>query len=220
MIRRHITALRLAMMAADLLSALFLFVIVSLFRFGPGWASLWDAAGLDPLPAALVYATIWMATLWFINLYRLRARLTGRRELVDIVRAALLVALAVFSALFVFHLDNVSRLFLVEFFAAQVLVTIGSRTIVRAALRWARSRGYSTRFILIVGSGVQARAFAARVERRRDLGLRVIGYLAEEPGPGLVGQSRILGGLEDIEEIFHSRVVDEVAICLPEPGRG
>ncbi|MGH2466538.1 MAG: sugar transferase, partial [Candidatus Limnocylindrales bacterium] len=159
---------------------------------------------------------IWMATLWLTDLYRLRARWTYRRELLDILRAALLIALAAFSALFIFHLGDVSRLFLLELFAAQVVVTMGARIVIRTTLRVARAHGYSARFILIVGTGAPARAFAARIERRRDLGLRVIGHLAEGPeAPLEVGPNPVLGRLEDIEAILHARVVDEVAICLP-----
>ncbi|MGH2466214.1 MAG: nucleoside-diphosphate sugar epimerase/dehydratase, partial [Candidatus Limnocylindrales bacterium] len=209
-------ALRLAMMAADALSAFGLFVAVSLFRFGPHWAGPWNAAaGVNPWLAALVYSAIWMTTLWLTDLYRLRARWTYHRELIDIFRAALLIALAAFSALFIFHLGDVSRLFLLELFAAQVVVTMGARIVIRTTLRLARAHGYSARFILIVGTGAPARAFAARIERRRDLGLRVIGHLAEGPeAPPQVGPNQVLGRLEDIEAILHAQAVDEVAICL------
>jgi exopolysaccharide biosynthesis polyprenyl glycosylphosphotransferase len=214
MIRRHFTALRLALMAADALSAFALFVLVSVLRFGSAWAHPWYVAGLDPWVTGGVYAAVWMSTLWLTDLYRLRARWTYRREFVDVVRGALLVALAAFSGLFVLHLDNVSRLFLLELFTAQIVVTVGARIAIRTALRIARSLGYSTRFILIVGTGARARAFAARIERRRDLGLRVIGLLAESPGTSRVGTLPVLGAVEAIETVLHARVVDEVAICL------
>lgn len=215
MLRRHVTALRLAMMAADGVSALALFVVVSMLRFGHDWASPWFQAGLDPWLGAAAYAAIWMGTLWLTDMYRLRARWTYRRELIDVVRAALLVALAAFSALFVLHLGDVSRLFLLGLFGAQVLVTVLARIAIRTVLRVARARGYSARFILIVGTGASARAFAARIERRRDLGLRIVGHLAEgADAPAQVGPNPTLGQLADIQAVLHSRVVDEVGICL------
>jgi exopolysaccharide biosynthesis polyprenyl glycosylphosphotransferase len=215
MIRRHVTTLRLAMMAADGLSALVLFVLVSRVRFGADWADPWLRAGIDPWLAAFAYAAGWVATLWLTDLYLLRARWTYRRELFDVLRAALLVAIAIFSALFIFHLADVSRLFLLALFAAQVAVTMISRVMLRAAFRAGRSKGYSTRYILVVGTGPAARSFAARLERRRDLGLQVMGHLAEARGPTAVGERPVLGTLDDIENVLHSRVVDEVAICLP-----
>jgi exopolysaccharide biosynthesis polyprenyl glycosylphosphotransferase len=69
--------------------------------------------------------------------------------------------------------------------------------------------------MLVAGTGTLARDFADRVEARANLGIRVIGHLAV-PGDDPVGVSRpILGTLDDIEAVLHSRVVDEVAVCLP-----
>ena len=58
--------------------------------------------------------------------------------------------------------------------------------------------------------------FAAKLEAHRELGLRVIGFLDDSDDlrpsrpPGASS-----GKLDRLEEILHSRVVDEVAICLP-----
>jgi exopolysaccharide biosynthesis polyprenyl glycosylphosphotransferase len=215
MIRRHITALRLAMMAADGFSAVGLFILVSMVRFGPDWLMAWDEAGLDVRLAAFVYAGVWVATLWLTDMYRLRARWTYRRELVDVARAALLVSLAAFSALFVFHLPDVSRLFLLGLFSVQVVVTIALRVAVRSALRMVRAKGYSARFILVIGTGDAARSFIARLERRPELGLRVVGFLAADDESNDARSHPVLGAISDIESVLHSYVVDEVAICLP-----
>jgi exopolysaccharide biosynthesis polyprenyl glycosylphosphotransferase len=117
--------------------------------------------------------------------------------------------------LFIFHLADVSRLFLLALFASQVAVTMISRVVLRAAFRVARANGYSTRYILVVGTGPAARSFAARLEGRRDLGLQVMGYLADGEAATMARGKPVLGPLEDIEEVLHTRVVDEVAICLP-----
>ena len=53
MIRRHNTALRLAFLAADALSAFALFIVISIIRFGAGWASTWRDAGFDPFAIAM-----------------------------------------------------------------------------------------------------------------------------------------------------------------------
>ena len=58
MIRRHATTPRLAMMAADGLSALTLFVLISRIRFGVDWADPWRLAGIDPWMAACTGSAI------------------------------------------------------------------------------------------------------------------------------------------------------------------
>ena len=75
-------------------------------------------------------------------------------------------------------------------------------------------RGYNTHTMLVVGTGRLARDFADRVESRTGLGIRVIGHLAV-PGetPGDLARP-VLGSIDEIERVFHSQVVDEVAVCL------
>jgi len=134
-----------------------------------------------------------------------------------VLRADLLLAFATFSALFLFKLPDVSRRFLITLFVLQAVVTLASRLSIRLGLRVLRDRGHNRRFVLVVGTGVAARRFADRVERHRALGLRVIGHLGLEAGgpTAMVGPRPVLGTLDDIEDILHGRVVDEVAICLP-----
>ena len=215
MIRRHLTALRLGLLTADALSAIVLFVALSLLRFGGDWIEIWRGVGVDPVVLAGIWAIIWITALWMMDLYRLRARWSVRSEARAVLQAAMLIAVASFSALFLFKLPDVSRLFLIALFVSQTLVTFGIRLITRWSLRQLRDRGYNARYLLIVGTGPAARRFADRVERHRELGLRVIGHLAVgDVGTGSVGRRPVLGTVDDLEDIFHSRVVDEVAISL------
>ena len=101
MIRRHASAFRLALAGADAVSAVGLFVGISLLRFGDDWESTWRRADVDPLAAAVVYGAAWVALLWGLGLYRLRARWRLRTEILDVARAGVLLGLVVFSGLFV-----------------------------------------------------------------------------------------------------------------------
>jgi exopolysaccharide biosynthesis polyprenyl glycosylphosphotransferase len=214
MIRRHITALRLSFMLVDGATAAALFIALSVFRFGPGFRDLWASVGIDAFVGAATYGAGWVITLWILGLYRLRARWSARTELLDILRAALLLAVAAFTLLFLFKLPNVSRLFLVMLFAAQVALGLGSRFAVRRIFEGLRARGYNTRYMLVVGAGAGARSFADRISRRRELGLLVVGHLSNGEVDARLGRP-VLGGLQDIEDVLHSGVIDEVAICLP-----
>jgi exopolysaccharide biosynthesis polyprenyl glycosylphosphotransferase len=214
MLRRHATALRLALMTADGLSALGLFIVISAIRFGPDWRRSWAAAGLEPGIAAIAFGGLWVAVLWIHNLYRLRARWSLRAELLDILRSALLVAVAVFTLLFLVRLPGVSRLLLLELFGAQVLVTVVTRVALRFGFRQLRAHGRSQRYVLVVGTSPIAEAFANQIERHPDLGLRVLGHLAAQHEHERRTLRPTLGTVGDIENVLHTYVVDEVAICL------
>jgi exopolysaccharide biosynthesis polyprenyl glycosylphosphotransferase len=235
MVRRHITALRLGLMSADGVSAFAIFILVSVVRFGPSlWETYWASLGLDGRLVAVVYGVGWVAVLWLFGLYRLRVRWSARTEVTDVARAVLLLAIATFVLLFWLKLPNVSRQFLLLLFPSQLVLTVASRFLLRWAFAAARARGLNSRFILIVGTGLPAQAFADRIEARREMGLHVIGHLAEPDhddeasatatatAAGRTLDHRvyptlrpILGTVDDIEVVLHSHIVDEVAICLP-----
>ena len=218
MIRRHVTALRLLFMAADGLTAAGLFVVVSMLRLGTdGWLAAWTAAGANGLLLAGAYGIAWVTATWLLGLYRLRVRWSVRSELIDLIRADLLLAVATFAVLFLFKLPNVSRLLLIGLFVAQVVVAAAVRIGARSAFVWARQNGMNTRYVLVVGAGPRAESFADRLETHRELGLRVIGHLTGSAGPLPTDTVRrpILGPAEAVARILHEQVVDEVAICLP-----
>jgi exopolysaccharide biosynthesis polyprenyl glycosylphosphotransferase len=230
MIRRHHAVFRLSLMTADAASAIATFVAVSIIRFGIGsWEAAWNQAGAPAIVVMGVYAAAWVGVIAINDLYRLRARWSIRREALDVVRAGALLAVLTFSVLFILKLPEVSRLFLLTLFPAQIVVTFLSRLVLRWGFARARERGLNTRFVLIVGTGKAAKTYADRIERHRELGLQVIGHLAFTPRPGNRASDAgdgdplpaealrrpILGTLDDIEDILHRRVVDEVVISLP-----
>ena len=208
-------ALRLGLMAADGASATALFLLVSLARFGDGeWIEFWNRLRIDIRLAAVVFGIVWVAALWYRGMYRLGNRWRLQSEALDILRATALVAALTLSALFVFRQESVSRAFLVFLFIAQPLVTLASRAALRAWFARLRSRGHGIHYMLVVGTGRLAQDFADRVETRAGLGIRVIGHLAV-PGetPGDLARP-VLGSVDEIEQVFHTYVVDEVAVCL------
>jgi exopolysaccharide biosynthesis polyprenyl glycosylphosphotransferase len=169
---------------------------------------------MDIRVVAASFGVAWVAALWYRGMYQLRSRWRLLSEALDILRATILVAALSISALFIFNQNGVSRLFLLILFTVQPLVTLTLRGMLRAFFTGLRRRGYNTHTMLVVGTGRLARDFAERVEGRTGLGIRVIGHLAV-PGkaPGTLDRP-VLGSIDEIERVFHSHVVDEVAICL------
>ena len=217
MIRRHLMALRAGLMVLDGAMAVAAFVAVAAVRFRDGgMQTLLNAlGGVELWLAALIFATVWVIALWTSGLYRLDARWRIWTEVRDIVRATLVVLAITLSALFVVKGTDVSRLFLFFLFIAQPTVALIARLLLRSAFEAHRARGRDPRFMLVAGAGELAQQFADRVERHRGLGLRIIGHLATPGEDEGVVTRPVLGTVDEIEEILHSRVVDEVAVCLP-----
>ncbi|MBA3688268.1 MAG: sugar transferase [Chloroflexi bacterium] len=216
MIRRHLMPLRVALMLGDGVTAASVFLLISFVRFGDGaWTTFWSRTGIDIRAAAIMFGIGWVIALWYHGLYRLRVSWQLRTEAKDIARSTLAVAAITLASLFLMHQDGVSRLLLLALFITQPLVTFAERGVLRLAFNQVRKRGYNTRRMLIVGTGRLAQDFADLVEARPGLGIQVIGHLSVPGEVQHLATRPILGTIDEIEAVFHTNVVDEVAACLP-----
>jgi exopolysaccharide biosynthesis polyprenyl glycosylphosphotransferase len=236
MTKRHLMTLRVLMMLADGLSAFLVFVVVSYLRFEEVDPTAVWWVGVDIPVAATLFAFIWVGVLWSIGLYRLRVRWRLLTEARDIARATLLVVALTLSILFILHQDDVSRVFLAILLVTQPGVTLAGRALLRFWFDALRRLGRNTTYMLVVGTGSLAQAFADSVEAHTALGVRVVGHLtvpvqrrrsmdaheAESPVEDAArGVSRpILGSIEQMGDVFRLRIIDEVAVCLPPASAG
>ncbi len=205
--------LKATLMLADGLSAIAVFLLLWNLRFDVLGGS-WAVTSLRPVQLAVAYALLWVGSLWLLGLYRLRVHWGLRGEIVDVLRATVVALAVALSILFLFDLTEVSRVFLGMLLLAQPAVTITIRVVLRRVLERMRSRGQIRRQMLIVGAGPEAEAFANGVERQPELGLQIIGHLRGDREQAITVSRTVVGTIEDIEIVLHSRVVDEVAICL------
>ena len=215
MIRRHAGALRALLATVDALVVLFSLGLAATVRFG--LQAPLDTA-LSPFgegAALLLPIAAWPLTLWAHGLYRPRVRLTIRGEALDVLRATMTFTAGILIALYFFKLDDFSRTVIAVFVPTLALSTIAVRIALRAALSALRDRGRNTRHVLVLGTAEGAQWFADRLEMHSELGLRVIGHLTGKDEARFPVTRPILGSLDEIEEVLHSRIVDEVAICLP-----
>lgn len=218
MIRRYGAVFRWFLAAADIALALLVVVVATNYRFGE--AARWPldvSAGLpDPNLAVAVFIGMWIAVLWMQGLYRSRARWTRRGDIAAVLRATIVQLVLTLSLLWIFKLPDVSRLLLIFVFPSLALSAIGIRIGIRQILLLARDHGRNARYMLVLGAGARAKAFADLVECHAELGMVVIGHLrADASDGGVVLDRPLLGMIDDLEQVLHSQIVDEVAICLP-----
>ncbi len=182
MIRRHGRSLRLLLMIGDALVAMTVLTVISAIRVGGGdaWPGIWSVVP-SPVLLLTLYALLWVGLLASQGLYQSRSNWTLEREILRVIRAALLFALITFASLFLLQADAVSRPVLLAVIPIQVVVTLLSRTVIRSVVRAMRRRGRNLRHVLVVGTGATAIDFATRLEERWDLGFVVIGMVGDEP---------------------------------------
>ena len=153
------------------------------------------------------------------GLYESRRLSTKGAEVRDILTSVTLCVLVLGAAAVVFKTELFNaRSFFVTFGVSSAALLIGSRILLRAALAQLRRRGRNLRLVLIVGTNWRARQMAVKVERKPELGYRVIGF-ADDPWSGL-NAVKALGfpvrtDLRHLSQFLRETVVDEVFVCLP-----
>ena len=195
-----------------------LLVLVLLFRVR-------EYLGLErghELPAYLALLIILGVPLgYFLNrfgAYR-GLRVVALGKYIYMVAKSFVISLAALMALLFFlKVDFVSRSFLVQFTLLSILVMVS----VRAGLIWwyfrrSVQKGANYLKVLIIGTGKRAKRLTEMLNRHNEWGIHILGYLdtdAEHVGE-FVEQGKVLGTVDEIEEVLTSQVVDEVILAVP-----
>src|SRR5581483_5770216 len=141
-------------------------------------------------------------------------RLGSRKKFYKaILRAVTLAALLLGGLLAAFGESAFHGASVLEFWAAALTLVAFSRVFLYTSLAAVRRRGRNLRSILIIGAGRRGRSFAESIQRRPELGYRVVGFLDDSGGGP--GPAPLLGGIGDLPRILREEQIDEVALALP-----
>jgi Undecaprenyl-phosphate glucose phosphotransferase len=167
---------------------------------------LWFGAVLTPF-ALLVLRTF--------RIYRSARTARLSRELSALVQGMVIVTAFAAVASF-FTRGELSRATLVLFALLATALLLGSRLVIRAALRAMRRHGRNLRGTLIVGTGELALALLAKIREHRDFGLSVKGFVAAEPGHAgtAIAGLPVLGAVGDLPGVAERAGAELVYLAL------
>ncbi|MFN8060108.1 MAG: TIGR03013 family XrtA/PEP-CTERM system glycosyltransferase [Vicinamibacterales bacterium] len=161
---------------------------------------------------ALLVAGVCQVCLYYTDLYDLRG-IIDRRELFVRILQALGAASLVLGLVYYWFPDLVigRGVFMIAAILVIALV-VGWRV----AFDWlARQVGPRER-LLLIGTSAAAVNLARELLERRELGIHIVGFI--DPDPAKVGapllNPGIIGTIEDIPQIVHTRAVDRVVVSL------
>lgn len=164
----------------------------------------------------LIILPIWTILLHRYQAYKSFRTTLLRHEMTPIFKAVLLGGLIFTAIAFTLKLHYLSRVFILEFIVINLAFLTLERYFIRRVGRSARRRGYNFRKVVIVGTNEAAKEVAGRIEKYRQWGLRIDGFVSEngyKPDESFAGY-RILGSLADLESIVKREVVDEVIFAV------
>jgi exopolysaccharide biosynthesis polyprenyl glycosylphosphotransferase len=187
-------------------------------------AAYWLRAALPQDPARLLFPfplysdllwaifLIWSIAFYVIGLYRFwRGRGLGK-EIWEVCKAVLLSSLLLGFAVFALKYQFVSRLFIFLFASFDILFVLLARTCIRRLILLSNKKIERFRRILIVGAGERAVALAQNIEKHKDLGLQILGFLSTDDisPPQKLNGHPVLGLANDLPQLLEREVVDEV----------
>ncbi len=172
-------------------------------------------AGIKPY--SLVFL-LWGASLiFFLHNYRLYGTdrsMTIPCETVQVFKAvaysAILLAVIIFSLKIAFFSRVIFLVVVICLFAS----LSGWRAVKRIVVRYMIARGYNNFNVLIIGAGKSGKELADEILENPYLGLRIAGFLDDHKTEGINGY-RILGKIDDLEQVIQERFIDEVYVTIP-----
>ncbi len=167
------------------------------------------------LPFQLGYTALMLVFLAADGVYTPRRGGSWLTELYRIVNATTTVGIILFAVIFFILPAVYSRGLIIEAVIITIALLSGARGIRRFVEAQLRKRGVGVARVLVVGAGETGRAVMRSIVARPDLGYQIVGFVDDDPGKGILGRFKALGGLDQLETLIKTERVDEVIITLP-----
>jgi FlaA1/EpsC-like NDP-sugar epimerase len=220
MFREHGRIVDAVARALDLLALLVAFPVAYLVRDRLFGEQIAGQPGLYPIerywPLLVLALVAWVAATAYLGLYEPRRMPTIAGEGFRAARVLGVVAAALAGVGFLTKQVEVSRLFVIFYFAVTMALLVANRALLRYGLRALRRRGFTTRIFAVVGTSELARRVAEGIIARREWGYHLAGYVEEDDSPGPRQVGPLLGHVSRLEHLLESQMLDEVIFAVPQ----
>jgi Undecaprenyl-phosphate glucose phosphotransferase len=230
MLRFQTRLMAATFVAVDVLVTALAWVLAYLLRFHGLDGVLPVTKGLPELGRYLlllpVMAAVWPAVLYFHGLYRLKRGRSRIDEFFAILFSVLIgSALVLGATLYVrvyYRYDpavsprwEYSQAVFALFVVLDVLFLNAGRWTLRAWLERQWAAGYNVTRILVAGTGTLGRTVAEALVAHRELGFRVVGFLADTPHAAAHVGVPVVGTLDRAREAIEEHRADQLYVALP-----
>ncbi|HLH00279.1 MAG TPA: sugar transferase [Bryobacteraceae bacterium] len=161
----------------------------------------------------IVSALCWVSIGYWFNVYEKLDSAHPRVVLRDTFQQCLAGAVAVVIAEFALRLD-LSRFFVALFAAYAWILLCLFRLNASRVIGAVRREFGAAHYVMVVGSGDNARKLGHALEKSSDYGIRLVGFLDDEPGQIELSRSYRRHPLSDLPALLRQHVIDEVIFAV------
>jgi exopolysaccharide biosynthesis polyprenyl glycosylphosphotransferase len=164
-------------------------------------------------PLLILSAICWVAIGYWFNVYEKLDSAHPRVVLRDTFQQCALGAVSIVVAEFLLRLD-LSRSFL-ALFAIYAWMLLCLFRLNAARMIGAVRRGFGTaHYVMVVGSTERAHQLGEALEKSSDYGIRLMGFLDEQPGEVHLSQTYEQYELSRLPELLRAQVIDEIIFAV------
>lgn len=126
--------------------------------------------------------------------------------------------LLILSTFFTQSSDWFSRIWMLAWPMASIILILSYRLALRKTLGGLRSKGWNIRRVIIIGDGELAQEVANKITKNPEMGLVVQGYVSDQDSIEkniCIHKIPHLGNLDNLDDIVLEKHIDQVWIALP-----
>ena len=120
------------------------------------------------------------------------------------------------AIIFLFQKKYFSRTFIISFVLLSSLSLFTMKTIIYIIFSKLKNLGFNLRHIIIVGTGKETKTLVRMIENHKKWGLNILGFLKIKEEENIEAEGmKILGSVNNLSNILHENVIDEIIFCVP-----
>jgi exopolysaccharide biosynthesis polyprenyl glycosylphosphotransferase len=163
---------------------------------------------MQALPVAFLILVI---VFYFFGLYEQKIRLESMSEIFTVIKGILMTAVLLMAGSFLYKYDY-SRGFILIFIGFAMFFLNLGRYFVRLYQRLLIKKGKGISRILILGAGKPGRKLAEQIEKFKDFGYLIVGYVDDKVRKDRVN---LLGSFDNVAQIIKKHKIDVVYVSDP-----
>lgn len=169
--------------------------------------------------AILVLVLGWLGIFDYYIRYKADRLVGFRAQSKTLVKATTMSAFWFLLVSAIFSIHRIDTVGVAIFWVVVTVSGLLSRVCLKLFLTSARRSGFNYRYLLIVGANPRSGELAAKIEKRPELGYKLVGYVAESEESKKIWETEerkghVLGMVEDLRRILETERVDELLVCL------